>query len=304
MGSVLFPLFKAIFSDADDPAEKAWRTVSVVPAIVAFASGVAIYFIAEDAPKGNYGELKKHGAMPEVSAAASFRSGALNINTWLLFVQYACCFGVELTMNNAAALYFKDEFGQSTESAAAIASIFGWMNLFARGLGGFISDKANAKMGMRGRLATQTFTLFFEGLLVILFANTNSLGTAILVLVFFSLCVQAAEGSSYGIVPYVDPPSTGSIAGIVGAGGNTGAVCFGLGFRQLEYYDAFILMGSSIIVSSVLSVFIFIKGHSGLLCGKEDPIATKAAVLAVPQPDEEEVEESGEVEESEEEVHA
>lgn len=90
--------------------------------------------------------------MPEVSAAASFRDGALNFNTWLLFVQYACCFGVELTMNNAAALYFKDEFNQSTESAAAIASIFGWMNLFARGMGGFISDWANARMGMRGRI--------------------------------------------------------------------------------------------------------------------------------------------------------
>merc|ERR1712125_246695 len=70
--------------------------------------------MGDDAPKGNYAELKKYGAMPEVSAAASFRSGAINVNTWFLFIQYACCFGVELTMNNAAALYFKDEFGQST----------------------------------------------------------------------------------------------------------------------------------------------------------------------------------------------
>lgn len=33
-----------------------------------------------------------------------------------------------------AALYFKEEFELSTE--AAVASTFGWMNLFARGLGG------------------------------------------------------------------------------------------------------------------------------------------------------------------------
>merc|ERR1712125_287089 len=111
--------------------------------------------MGDDAPKGNYAELKKYGAMPEVSAAASFRSGAININTWILFIQYACCFGVELTMNNAAALYFREQFGQTTESAAAIASIFGWMNLFARGLGGFFSDKLNQKMGMRGRLIVQ-----------------------------------------------------------------------------------------------------------------------------------------------------
>ncbi|CAB9507701.1 affinity nitrate transporter 2 [Seminavis robusta] len=291
MGSLLFPLFKEIFKNSEDPAEKAWRTVSIVPAVVAFGLGVTIFFVSDDAPTGNYAELKRRGAMPEISAAASFRSGALNLNTWILFVQYACCFGVELTMNNAAALYFKDEFGQSTESAAAIASIFGWMNLFARGIGGWGSDKANARLGMRGRLAVQTVLLLGEGLLVLLFANTGSLGLAIVVMVFFSLFVQAAEGSTYGIVPYVDPPSTGSIAGIVGAGGNTGAVCFGLGFRQLEYFDAFMLMGAVILASSVLSAGVFIKGQSSLFCGGSEQMTVEKAnaqagqTLMVPEPD-------------------
>ena len=152
--------------------------------------------------------------MPEVSAAASFRSGAMNFNTWLLFIQYACCFGVELTMNNAAASYFKSTFELTTESAAAIASIFGWMNLFARGVGGYVSDKANAKMGMRGRLWWQTICLVIEGIMVLVFANTKSLGLAIFIMVIFSSFVQAAEGSSYGIVPYVNPPVTGSISGV------------------------------------------------------------------------------------------
>merc|ERR1712232_810713 len=158
----------------------------------------------------------------------------------------------------------------TTESAAAIASIFGFMNLFARGLGGFFSDKGNSYMGMRGRLWAQTICLIAEGVLVLVFANTETLGAAIAVMVFFSLFVQAAEGTSYGIVPYVDPPATGAISGIVGAGGNTGAVCFGLGFRNLEYKAAFILMGSTIIVSSVLSAFLYIKGHSALFCGKDE----------------------------------
>ena len=150
MGSALFPLFKNFAFKGLEPeaaATKAWRTVCVIPAIVAAGSGILTYFISDDAPKGNYAEMKKNGTMQEVSAAASFRSGALNFNTWILFIQYACCFGVELTMNNAAALYFVDRFGQTTEAAAAIASIFGWMNLFARGLGGYASDKANAKYG-------------------------------------------------------------------------------------------------------------------------------------------------------------
>lgn len=272
MGSALFPLFKEFFKNDPDPASKAWRYVCIAPAIVAFGSGIMILLKSDDSPKGNYKELKQHGAMAEVSAAASFRSGACNLNTWFLFIQYACCFGVELTMNNAAALYFKEKFLLTTEEAAAIASIFGWMNLFARGLGGFFSDKANARFGMRGRLWAQTIFLFAEGALVLVFANTNDLTAAIVVMVFFSLFVQAAEGSSYGIVPYVDPPSTGSIAGIIGAGGNTGAVCFGLGFRNLDYKDAFILMGVTIIASSVLSVCVCIPGSSKLFWGEdEDP---------------------------------
>uniref|UniRef100_A0A7R9WUC5 Nitrate/nitrite transporter n=1 Tax=Craspedostauros australis TaxID=1486917 RepID=A0A7R9WUC5_9STRA len=176
-----------------------------------------------------------------------------------------------MTMNNAAALYFKDEFNQSTESAAAIASIFGWMNLFARGMGGYFSDRANARLGMRGRLWVQTILLACEGSLILVFANTGTLAGAIVVMIFFSLFVQAAEGSSYGIVPYIDPPCTGSISGIVGAGGNVGAVGFGLAFRQLPYREAFAIMGCTIIASSFTSIFVHIKGHSGLLCGKESP---------------------------------
>merc|ERR1712174_35164 len=164
-------------------------------------------------------------------------------------------------MNNASATYFREEFGQSTESAAAIASIFGWMNLFARGLGGFTSDKFNSKMGMRGRLIWQTICLMIEGGLV---------------LVFFSSFVQAAEGSTYGIVPYVDPPATGSIAGIVGAGGNCGAVGFGLGFRQLGYVKAFTLMGCTILGSGFLSLLVCIKGHRSILGGQDSEEIEKA----------------------------
>ena len=285
MGAGLFPLFKWFF---DGDASKAWRYVSIVPAIVAFGTGIMIYLISDDAPKGNYSELKKHGQMANISAAASFRQGAFNFNTWILFIQYACCFGVELTMNNAASLYFKDQFDLSTEAAAAISSIFGFMNLFARALGGLMSDKANAYIGMRGRLWAQTICLVAEGLLVIVFAQTNSLGAAIAVMIFFSLFVQAAEGTSYGIVPYIDPPATGSISGIVGAGGNVGAVCFGLGFRNLEYKSAFYVMGLTILGSSLLSCLIFIKGHAGLVCGNDAPKGDAGcAVLAVPVKDSE-----------------
>jgi NNP family nitrate/nitrite transporter-like MFS transporter len=225
--------------------------------------------------------------MPEISAAASFRSGAVNFNSWILFFQYSCCLGVELTMYNAAALYFADQFGQSTEHAAAIASTFGWLNLFARGAGGFIGDTANAKMGMRGRLFVQATFLLIEGAIVLVFANAKSLAGSIVAMTAFCLFSQAASGSTFGIVPYVNPAQTGSIAGIVGAGGNVGAVLFGLGFRQLSYKQAFTLMGSVILVSSLLTMFVTIKGHRGILFGKDDdePTAKSNRTLTVPDKD-------------------
>ena len=48
---------------------------------------------------------------------------------------------------------------------------------------------------------------------------------AVVTLLFlFSVCVQAAEGLSFGIVPYISRPALGVVSGMVGAGGNGGAV--------------------------------------------------------------------------------
>jgi MFS transporter, NNP family, nitrate/nitrite transporter len=162
------------------------------------------------------------------------------------------------------------------------------MNLFARGLGGFFSDICNGYMGMRGRIAIQTFFLVGEGIMVLVFANSKSLGLAIFYLVIFSLFVQAAEGSSFGIVPYIDPPATGSISGIVGAGGNVGAVSFSMCFRELEYKAAFYIMGFTILATAVCSLFIYIKGCSALLYGTDTIIygAQPAdKTLTVPEPE-------------------
>merc|ERR1712176_1345677 len=135
-----------------------------------------------------------------------------------------------------------------------------------------------------------------EGGLVLVFANTTNLAGAIVVMVIFSVFVQSAEGSTYGIVPYVNPPVTGSISGVVGAGGNCGAVGFGLGFRQLETMEAFTVMASTIIASGFLTFAICIKGHRGLITGQdsEETIAAwkktggaapAATTLQVPEPD-------------------
>lgn len=262
VGSFLFPVLRAAYGG---DSEKAWRTACILPAILGMITAYGVIRYSDDSPKGNFSKLKKLDKMENVGIWQVFKSGAQNANTWILFLQYACCFGVEITMNNAAALYFGERFNLSTEKAAAVASIFGWMNIFARGLGGFLSDKMNSKYGLRGRLWWQSFVLFFEGVMVILFAHCIDLQTSIVSLIFFSIFVQAAEGSTYGIVPYVNPPVTGSISGIIGAGGNVGAVVFSLCFRELDATKAFVVMGSMIVASSTLSALIKIDGHVGYM---------------------------------------
>ena len=291
MGTALFPLFRDVFfKNAEDPSEMAWRTVCVVPAVVAFTTGVIVIMTSEDCPEGNYKQLIKEGRMIAVSASSSLRQGAVNFNTWLLYIQYGCCFGVELTMNNAAASYFVDRFDLETTTAAAIASVFGFMNIFARGLGGYCSDKANEKIGMKGRIWVQLILLLLEGICILIFAVMDSLWAAILMLTLFSVFVQGAEGSTYGIVPYVNPVAPGAVAGIVGAGGPSGAIAFGMGFLFLtSTQHAYFLMGGLVILSSFSCFLINIKGHGGLLTKSKNDIPSQP--LSVPKPDDDKVKE-------------
>merc|ERR1719353_2804215 len=146
----------------------------------------------------------------------------------------------------------------------------GFTNLNSRGLGGYFSDLANAKLGMQGRIIVHTLYLLAEGAILVIFSRVDSIAHAIITLVLFSCCVQAAEGTTFAIVPYVAPKALGSVSGVVGAGGNVGAVVWGLMFM---FGDAgktgYRNLGIIIMASAVLSVFIKIKG-AGSLFGNDD----------------------------------
>ena len=66
---------------------------------------------------------------------------------WALFVIYGACFGIELTINNVAALYYHDRFGLSIGVAGLIAGLYGTMNIFARTLGGFLVTSLESSSG-------------------------------------------------------------------------------------------------------------------------------------------------------------
>lgn len=267
VGTMLFPLFKLIYSKAgtqQDPATLAWKSCCILPGLLCAGFSYFVIRYSDDSPKGNYHKRKKLGLMRKHSAWQHIKSALLDYNTWLLVLMYGCCFGVEITTTNAAALYFTEEFDLSTESAAAVAFTFGGMNLFARGLGGFLSDVSNAYWGMRGRLIWQLLCFALEGAFIMVFSKTKSLAGSITALMIFSIFVQGAEGSTFGIVPYLNPGLTGTVAGIIGAGGNAGAVVFSIVFQKLPYRDAFFWMGASTTCISILSTLVWIKGYEGL----------------------------------------
>jgi hypothetical protein len=53
----------------------------------------------------------------------------------------------------------------------------------------------------------------------------------------------------------------------------------------LDYEQAFIIMGATIMGSAALSIFINIKGHRGLLWGTDDVVQKGKATLVVPEAD-------------------
>ena len=83
-----------------------WRVAMVVPGVALFLVGIAYFFLTQDAPLGNYKDLRARGLMPQASQVrGTFLMAAKDYRVWALFIIYGACFGVELTINNIAALY-------------------------------------------------------------------------------------------------------------------------------------------------------------------------------------------------------
>jgi NNP family nitrate/nitrite transporter-like MFS transporter len=244
--------------------ESSWRVSMVVAGAVCAVTGVAYFFLTQDAPDGNFKELRASGQLESKQAIKnSLAIVCKDRRVWALFLIYGLCFGVELTFASFGALYFTDYFDYfkqlSTVDAARMAGFvaagYGMMNLFARTCGGLISDRCGRKWGLNGRVRFLFAVLFFEGLLLMLFSQLSSLLIAIPTLMVFAVFVQMSNGATFSIVPFVNRKSLGSVAGIVGAGGNAGAIAWGFLFKTdaFTWPTAFLILGAIVTVCSFLA---------------------------------------------------
>jgi len=261
-----------------------WRASMFVAGLVCFLIGIAYFFLTQDAPDGNFKELRAAGKLPPAKKSnGAFLAACRDFRVWVLFLIYGACFGIELTINNVAALYFTDYFGLGLAAAGFTAAAFGLMNLFARTLGGVFGDGFGNRWGLRGRVLWLFFALFCEGLALMFFSQMAVIAVALPMMILFSLFVQMSEGATFSVVPFVNKDALGAVAGIVGAGGNVGAVAAGFLFKSsLDWPTCLLVLGAVVTAISFLAFAVQFSREAEREAKHDHDAAVKSRTIPMP----------------------
>ena len=131
------------------------------------------------------------------------------------------------------------------------------MALFARALGGIISDKVALSKGLDGRTKVLFVMILLEGGFLMLFSSMQTPLLAILSMTIFALFTHMACGATYALVPFIDRDALGGVAGIIGAGGNVGAVAAGFLLKgMLDIQSSLLVLGGLVLVAAILVLMI------------------------------------------------
>jgi NNP family nitrate/nitrite transporter-like MFS transporter len=232
-----------------------WRVALLVPGVLMLIMAFVYYRFTQDCPQGNYSDLRKAGVVIDGGKKggwASFKAAAANHRVWLLFVTYGACFGIEIFIHNIAAVYYVDHFGLSLGAAGMAAGSFGLLALFARALGGWLSDKGAARGDLNTRVTLLFVMMIGEGLGLLWFANADTVTYAVIAMLVFGLFTHMACGATYALVPFIDNKALGGVAGIIGAGGNVGAVAAGFLMKGTGNIQQTLVILSVLVVISAL----------------------------------------------------
>lgn len=160
---------------------------------------------------------------------------------------YLVTFGTELAVVSMLAMFYVSWFEIPKVSAALLAGIYPFINLFARPGGGWLSDKIGRKL---------TLVIVFAGITgaFLMLGQVNKGWPVELVVgmtIIGGIFSKAGSGAVYAMVPLIKRRMTGQIAGMAGAFGNVGAVIF-LTTNSLVSYDQFFLF------IGIVSGFVFL----------------------------------------------
>ncbi|MFP5007387.1 MFS transporter [Acinetobacter pittii] len=237
-----------------------WRVALIVPGVMMVIVGILYWKLTQDCPQGNFKEVRAQGievGSGKKGGMAILMQAARNYRVWILFVAYGACFGIEIFIHNVAAMYYVDHFKMDLKTAGLTAGIFGLLALFARALGGIISDKVALKKGLDGRTKVLVLMILGEGLFLILFSQMNVIALAIISMTIFALFTHMACGATYALVPFIDRNALGGVAGIIGAGGNVGAVAAGFLLKGvLDIQTCLFILGGLVIVAGCSVILI------------------------------------------------
>ncbi len=133
-----------------------------------------------------------------------------------LNVTYFANFGAELAVVSMLPMFFQKTWELNPTTAGLIASTFAFVNLWARPLGGYISDL----VGSRRKVMLAYMLGISVGFGLMGTLNSSwPLFIAVVITICCSIFVQGAEGATFGIIPSVKRRLTGQISGMAGAYG-------------------------------------------------------------------------------------
>ncbi|HWK55576.1 MAG TPA: NarK family nitrate/nitrite MFS transporter [Hyphomicrobiales bacterium] len=178
----------------------------------------------------------------------------------ILGLLYFTTFGSELAVVSVLPLFFANTFGLGPVQAGAIAASFAFMNLVARPMGGWLSDRHGRKRTLLRLVAGVALGYAAMSLITAQW----SLWLAVGVVVGCSFFVQAGAGAVFATVPLIKRSQTGQIAGMTGAYGNVGAVLYLLVLTFFGYAAFFMVIALTALVGYGLAL-VFMDEPRGVI---------------------------------------
>lgn len=267
MGVLAWRLSKINLSGAPLLSETALYVIYAVLAIIYIAHVIKVLQV-------NLPDLK--AGIPKEKRYSWSSVAALNTT-------YFANFGAELAVVSMLPMFFEVVFRGLTDSdgnhimtatmAGMVAASFAVVNLVARPLGGYLSDKMkNRKRTMLIYMIGITIGFLAMGLIgkygpvdaegirsvVPMFDGLWWLVVAVIITIACSMFVQGAEGATFAIIPMIKRGMTGQIAGMAGAYGNVGAVIYLVIYSLVDDLTFFYIISGGAAVS-FLFCLLFLK---------------------------------------------